>query len=849
MTQPITRLHYASGASLASDGTYPAGTDGFNLADISSVAELNALPAGVSGLAWLGMGNGVDAAFQLAVNQYVGDPKLYGFYLMDEPDPSVVSAANLKAEADYIHAHLPGAKTFITLLNTGTDANPIFGFNLANTDIDLFGLDPYPVQTQYSGANYSIIGASVSAAEAQGIPLSDIVPVYQAFGGGGFSSWILPTAPQAQTMLSTWGSLVPTPAFDYTYSWAVQNGDTALSTAPSSLQQVFAVHNAVQPAPASSAVPHYDHVVVVVMENHDFSEIIGNTAQAPYLNSLAASGALLTNYSDSGSHPSEPNYFALYAGSTFGVTDDNFHSETGPSLATILQAAGKTFTGFVEGAGGSDQNHNPWEYFPEGTSVEKDFATYWPAGNFSALPNVSFVIPNIYDDMHNGTIAQGDAWLQANIGAYALWAKANNSLLDIVWDEGSSSDHVASILVGANVVPGTYSTAYNHYSTLSTILAANGLSAPNNAATAPLIQVFNTGVSCFLAGTGIATRDGEIPVEELAVGDRVLARFAGTAPVQWIGHRQIDCRRHPDPERVWPVCVRRGALGDNVPCRDLWLSPDHAVFIDDVLIPIRQLINGMTILQEPRERVTYYHVELARHDVLTAEGLQAESYLDTGNRAMFANARAATVLHPDFATVTAGLECREREGCAPLVMYADGVEPVWRRLATRAEALGHATPKPSLTTDPRIRLEACGRELAPLFSQDGWHTFVLPPGIDRVRLVSLADSPADIRPWLEDRRRLGVCVSRIRIRGRADLTEVPVDHPSFETGWWGAERKGNNLWRWTDGHAELPLPVMDATENPIVLEIAAAGLDAYRLPSERGVQDIPALRSQHIHAG
>ncbi len=848
MTQPITRLHYATGASLATDGTYPAGTIGFNLADISSVAELDALPAGVTGLAWLGMGNGVDAAFQLAVNQYIGDPKLYGFYLMDEPDPSVVSAANLKAEADYIHAHIPGAKTFITLLNTGTDANPVFGFNVANTDIDLFGLDPYPVQVQYGGANYSIIGASVSAAQAQGIPLSDIVPVYQAFGGGGYASWILPTAPQEQTILSTWGSLVPTPAFDYTYSWAVQNGDTALSTAPSDLQQVFAVHNAVMPAPPSSGVPHYDHVVVVVMENHDYGEIIGNTAQAPYINSLVTSGALLTNYSDSGSHPSEPNYFALYAGSTFGVTDDNFHSETSPSLATILQAAGKTFTGFVEG-GGSDQNHNPWEYFPEGTSVEKDFATYWPTGNFSSLPDVSFVIPNVNNDMHNGTIAQGDAWLRANIDAYAQWAKANNSLLDIVWDEGSSGDHVANILVGANVVPGTYSTAYDHYSTLSTILAANGLSGPNDAATAPPINVFATSVNCFLAGTCIATPDGSVPVEELAIGDRVLAKFAGTAPVQWIGRRQIDCRRHPDPERVWPVCVRRGAFGDNMPFRDLWLSPDHAVFVDDVLIPVRQLINGMNIFQEQMERVTYFHVELARHDVLTAEGLQAESYLDTGNRAMFANGGAEMALHPDFATVNAGLECRERDACAPLVVCAEEVEPVWRRLAARAEALGYATSEPSLTTDPRIRLEACGREFAPLSNENGWHTFVLPPGTDTVRLVSRAESPANIRPWLEDRRRLGVCVSRIRLRSSTDLMEIPVDHPSFETGWWGTEGEGNHLWRWTDGHAELPLPVMDTAKSPIVLEIAAAGFDAYRLPSERGAQDIPALCGRGAHAG
>ncbi len=94
------------------------------------------------------------------------------------------------------------------------------------------------------------------------------------------------------------------------------------------------------------AVPTYDHIIVVMMENHDYSEIIGNP-QAPYINSLAAGGALLSNYSAI-THPSQPNYFALYAGSTFGIADDNPYTETGPTLATILQGAGKTFAGYVE---------------------------------------------------------------------------------------------------------------------------------------------------------------------------------------------------------------------------------------------------------------------------------------------------------------------------------------------------------------------------------------------------------------------------------------------------------------------------------------------------------------------
>jgi hypothetical protein len=148
---------------------------GFNLADVTP-KDVGSLPAGVKGLVWLGDTiGGATAAFQATINSLIGNPNVYGFYMADEPGPGY--AANLKAESDYIHAHDPGAKTFIVLLNNGSDASPEFSYNPANTDIDLFGLDPYPVQT--GGVNYSSINTAVAAAEAQGIPQSQIVPVYQ----------------------------------------------------------------------------------------------------------------------------------------------------------------------------------------------------------------------------------------------------------------------------------------------------------------------------------------------------------------------------------------------------------------------------------------------------------------------------------------------------------------------------------------------------------------------------------------------------------------------------------------------------------------------------------------------
>jgi phosphatidylinositol-3-phosphatase len=203
---------------------------------------------------------------------------------------------------------------------------------------------------------------------------------------------------------------------------------------------------------------------------------------------------LLTNY-DAISHPSEPNCFALYAGSTFGIKDDGRYDEPDPTLYTILHAAGKTFTGCVETSRTySDYDYNPWESFAEGFNVEKDFNAF-AASNFDNLPTVSFVIPNVTDDMHNGTIQQGDAWLQEHLNSYAQWAKNNNSLLIVTWDENGGTDdgnHVATILYGADLKIGTYAATYNHYDLLSTLLAASNRTDPRNAATSAPIDAFKT---------------------------------------------------------------------------------------------------------------------------------------------------------------------------------------------------------------------------------------------------------------------------------------------------------------------------------------------------------------------
>jgi autotransporter passenger strand-loop-strand repeat protein len=191
---------------------------------------------------------------------------------------------------------------------------------------------------------------------------------------------------------------------------------------------------------------------------------------------------------------------------------------------------------------------------------------------------------------------------------------------------------------------------------------------------------------CFAAGTRIATARGPVPVEALRVGELVRLAEGGTAPLRWLGYRRVAPRRHPRPADMQPVRVAAHAFGLGRPGRVVRLSPDHAVFVDGVLIPVRYLLNGATLRQEDVAAVTYWHVELPAHAVLLAEGLPCESFLDTGNRAAFANGGDVVQQHPAFARAI-----WDRAGCAPLVTEGPVRGAVYRRLLAQAFALGWRT--------------------------------------------------------------------------------------------------------------------------------------------------------------
>lgn len=239
-----------------------------------------------------------------------------------------------------------------------------------------------------------------------------------------------------------------------------------------------------QSALAANALPRPDHIVIVVEENKSFSQIIGNR-EAPYLNALARRGVLFTD-SRGVTHPSQPNYLALFSGTTRGIGSNACPLElSGENLASALIAQGMNFVSYSESMpeagfegciyGSYMRKHNPAANWKELAAFNQPFSAF--PQDFAQLPTVAFVMPDQRNDMHDGSIAQGDAWLARNIEAYAQWAMTHNSLLIVTWDEdnGWEDNRVATIFVGAMVRPGRSAQRISHYTLLRTISGMYGL--------------------------------------------------------------------------------------------------------------------------------------------------------------------------------------------------------------------------------------------------------------------------------------------------------------------------------------------------------------------------------------
>ncbi len=239
-----------------------------------------------------------------------------------------------------------------------------------------------------------------------------------------------------------------------------------------------------------------------------------------------------------------------------------------------------------------------------------------------------------------------------------------------------------------------------------------------------------------------------------------------------------------------PVEIKRGALGEDVPSRDLVVSPGHRMLLDGMLFQAESLVNDMTIVRKPVVTIDYHHVELDEPDALLANGAAAESFVDVGNRAGFSDATglpsAAALIDGDPLTET----------FAPNIKHGPKLAAMRAMLIERALTMGW-----SRAIDRTIALQTGSVRIEAAVSVGDRHWFILPEAAGEIVLLSSAAVCSAIKPERDDDRRLGVQILAVAADGR----DVHLYAPAFADGFHDCEADGDRLFRWTDGAATLRL--------------------------------------------
>ncbi|KXV35597.1 hypothetical protein AD940_02290 [Gluconobacter thailandicus] len=325
---------------------------------------------------------------------------------------------------------------------------------------------------------------------------------------------------------------------------------------------------------------------------------------------------------------------------------------------------------------------------------------------------------------------------------------------------------------------------------------------------------------CFLADSMIATPSGDKAVQDLTIGDVVSVFENGqesTQKIVWTGrkHAVVHSQLSVD-EAGYPVRILRNAIADGVPYKDMLITAEHCLFFDGKFIPVRMLVNGISIFYDQSLKIyDYYHIETEKHSVLMADGMLTESYLDTGNRRAFRQDGA-------LASLIGRQKTWNEDSAAPLCVSRSLVEPIFQDIELRAQSAGlaHRSAPKVLTEDAGLHLITdFGQLIRPLRQVNDRVTFMIPANVATVRLVSRTGRPSDtIGPFVDDRRDLGVLVGDVSLfasRQTISLTaHLSLSHLS---GWHGLE---SSRYRWTDGDAALSLQNGDiVSREPSILSI------------------------------
>jgi hypothetical protein len=474
---------------------------------------------------------------------------------------------------------------------------------------------------------------------------------------------------------------------------------------------------------------------------------------------LLTAGGCVTNQSDGAISGSDGivgggALTVVNAGTISGTTDAVEFGGGAGYANRLIADPGAVFTGAVYGGGGV-----------------LELASAASAGTLSGLGTGITNFSTLQFDAGAAWTVSGSDSSGRPLGTIAITGFADNDTIDLTGFVATGETFANNTLVLTN---GTAQATLNIEGGFTSSLFH--LSSDGNGGTDVTL--------CFCAGTHIGTPTGEVPVEHLQIGDPVLTAHNGPHLVTWIGQGKVlatRCRR----SAATPVIVRKGALADNVPNRDLHVTKAHSLYIDHVLIPVEFLVNHRTILWDDRaQEVAIYHVELDSHDVLLANGAPAESYRDDGNRWLFQNANAGWHLPP-------------QAPYAPVLTGGPVVDAVWRRLLDRAG------PRrlPPLTDDPDLHLVVDGTRVDAEERQGSVYVFRLPLRPKRVVIASREAVPAELG-IARDPRSLGVALRQAAVRQGGKFTLFDAADERLTVGFHTYEADGH--LRWTDGYAELP---------------------------------------------
>lgn len=317
----------------------------------------------------------------------------------------------------------------------------------------------------------------------------------------------------------------------------------------------------------------------------------------------------------------------------------------------------------------------------------------------------------------------------------------------------------------------------------------------------PISAVNAQNPACFVAGTEILTPRGHVAVENLTLGDHIITRLGTIRPIRWIGQRRITHHGQKLPPALAPVRILADAFGPGMPRRALSLSPDHGIYFEGALIPVKHLINGATITNaNPPQNVHYFHLELDRHDIVLAEGLPCESYLDTGNRSAFENGAAHFGRRKSW----------DHDAAAPLCTQGKTLQKLRTSLLARAQASGFSR---HFVTDLTVTVD--GLAAKPLLSTPLTRRFALPPRhSDHAEIRSGYFAPAAFDPESDDWRQLGIALVGLRI-GRTPFAPDHLARSGFHP------RDAGDPALWTDGMGIIALP---RRAQRLTLELAALPL-------------------------